>query len=169
MENEMERGGRHFHFSDKVTYIERQEVTVQSGGNFYNGPGADDGGAAHKDQDQEEIAMAIADLYDERVEENGQLVPLFADKAQWYAVFRVLSKYCNYPSRITDFVRIMRKNNYDADEPVCSYESIKKANSDCAQLAVDVSLWQQYKNLNGKYLKQCLVAGFLIKKLGFAQ
>jgi len=37
MEND-KKCERHFHFSDKVTYIEHQEITVQSGANFYNGP-----------------------------------------------------------------------------------------------------------------------------------
>lgn len=55
MGNEMERGGRHFHFSDKVTYIEHQEITVQSGAIFFNGPGADDGGGAvHMEDDRSE-------------------------------------------------------------------------------------------------------------------
>lgn len=33
-----DRPDRHFHFEKEATYIENQEITVQSGANFYNGP-----------------------------------------------------------------------------------------------------------------------------------
>lgn len=44
MENRQpeDRPGRHFYFTKEATYIEKQEITVQSGAYFYNGPGPDD-------------------------------------------------------------------------------------------------------------------------------
>lgn len=38
MAEKEEKGARHFHFAGPCTYIEKQEVTVQAGGTFYNGP-----------------------------------------------------------------------------------------------------------------------------------
>lgn len=41
MEDKSTHSKREFHFHDKVTYIERQDITVQSGATFYNGPAKD--------------------------------------------------------------------------------------------------------------------------------
>ena len=38
IEEHLNRPGRHFEFHDRVTYIEKQEITVQTGAHFHNGP-----------------------------------------------------------------------------------------------------------------------------------
>lgn len=48
------KADRVFNFSGKVTYIEKQEITVQSGATFYNGPGPSE------DDDQEDAGTPLA-------------------------------------------------------------------------------------------------------------
>lgn len=73
MENDTEHCVRHFHFSKEVTYIERQEITVESGAVFYNGPKANEQNTtgatedcSNKDEDEESLKNLIfkARLFD---------------------------------------------------------------------------------------------------------
>lgn len=112
--------------------------------------------------DEDYIHMAIVNLYD-ATDEKGKKV--FAEQGQWYAVYRVLKEYCNYPDRMTDFVNLIRKNGWDEAEPLCRYDSIRNINKSLPLLAAKVGLWQQYKSTNEKYAKQCAVAEKLMKLL----
>jgi len=114
-------------------------------------------------KDDEDIQMAIAELYN-AVDESGKKI--FTDNSQWYAVFRVLKEYCNFPERITDFVVRINKNKWAEQVPFCKYESTKAINTKLPLLSCKVSLWQQYKSINDNYEKQCLVAEKLMKLLG---
>ena len=77
-------------------------------------------------------------------DENGH--KLFAQKNQWYAVFRVLSESCDYPANIKDFCRVMTDMGMDEVMPPCKYDSIKKVPSEVTQLACKTTLWQSYRN-----------------------
>lgn len=171
IEKHLNRPGRHFEFKDKVTYIEKQEITVQSGANFYNGPKVEFVEPKEKksttlDSTDEDIHMAIADLYEATDEEGNKI---FTEQGQWYAVYRVLSSYCNYPEKMTDFVRLINKNKWAEDEPLCKYDSIASISKSLPLLSVKVSLWQQYKSTNEKYKKQCVVAEKIMKILGLIE
>lgn len=165
MEND-KKCERHFHFSDKVTYIEHQEITVQSGANFYNGPAVEPQNAIQQEID---IEAALEALYEEFVETDGRTEPLFSDQTQWYAVYRVLSEYCNYPAKISDFVKLIKEKKLDIKKPLCVYSSIRKANTDLSALAVKVGQWWLHKDKGEKYMKQYLVAQFLLKNLGYEE
>ena len=52
MEND-KKCERHFHFIYKLNYIEHQEITVQSGANFYNGPAVE---SQNDHEEKEEIS-----------------------------------------------------------------------------------------------------------------
>ena len=87
-------------------------------------------------------------------------------KTQWYAVYRVLYEYCNYPKKMTDFERdINNRMGFKEAEPACSYESFKKVPNDLTDLSVKVSKWGALKKKTPAYEQQCIVAEFLMKRL----
>ena len=71
---------------------------------------------------------------------------LLVQNNQWYAVFRVLSEYCEYPSTMKDFCRVMTDMGMDEVNPPCKYDSIKKVPTEITQLACKVNLWHSYRN-----------------------
>ena len=50
--------------------------------------------------DDEEIKQALTELLEAKTDEGK---PMMKTQTQWYAVYRVLYEYCNYPKKMTDF------------------------------------------------------------------
>lgn len=71
---------------------------------------------------------------------------LFVQNNQWYAVFRVLSESCDYPSTMKEFCRVMTDMGMDEVNPPCKYDSIKKVPGEMTQLACKTSLWRSHLN-----------------------
>lgn len=131
--------------------------------NFHISGGEAQGGS----KTDEQVRQAITELYEATVEDgDGTVRPLFSDKSQWYAVYRVLTEHCGYPSKMTDFVRLVEERGYSQQSPPCNYDSLKKAPQTCARLSCRTDLWQQFGDCGVTYLKQCRVAEFLLQRLG---
>ena len=148
---------------DKYIKVEKGAI-YNDGGYVTQNNYPDDNTAKHKAEakDDEDIHMAIDNLYS-ATDEKGEKI--FTDQGQWYAVYRVLKEYFNYPDKMTDFVVLVKKSGWAMDEPLCKYDSIRSINTNLPLLSVKVSLWQQHKNVNDKYHKQCVVAEKLMKLL----
>ena len=112
------------------------------------------------------IRAAIEALYEETM---GDGQKLFTNQSQWYAVYRVLGEFCNYPTKMTDFVQAITDKGFAVTAPLCNYNSIKKASGTCPLLSCKLSLWKQYEDKSSAYEKMCRVADFLLEKLGFAE
>lgn len=113
--------------------------------------------------DDEEIKQALTELLEAKTDEGEKLMKT---QKQWYAVFRVLSEYCNYPCKMTDFARdINSRMGFKGAEPACSYDSIKKVPNNLTDLRAKVSKWETYKSKTPAYEQQCMVAEFLMKRL----
>ena len=113
--------------------------------------------------DDEEIKQALTELLEAK---NDDGKPMMKTKTQWYAVYRVLYEYCNYPKKMTDFERdINNRMGFKEAEPACSYESFKKVPNDLTDLSVKVSKWGALKKKTPAYEQQYVVAEFLMKRL----
>ena len=113
--------------------------------------------------DDEEIKQALTELLEAKTDDGK---PMMKTKTQWYAVYRVLYEYCNYPKKMTDFERdINNRMGFKEAEPACSYESFKKVPNDLTDLSVKVSKWGALKKKTPAYEQQCIVAEFLMKRL----
>ena len=136
--------------------IEPGGIGIQN--NYY---GSQNAPLTKADQD---IKTAIEELLAAK-DENDEL--LFRNKKQWWAVFRVLKDYCNYPSQMTAFIAKMNELGFsEIDEgrrP--SYESIKKVPGDVPQMATTTTTWNTVKEKSENYAQQYVVAEFLMKKL----
>lgn len=167
MENE--KITKNFYFGDNATFIETQNIKVETGANFYNGTRAnsttDETTAIPADKNDERIAQAIASLYEAKEEVDGEERPLFTTQAQWYAVYRVLKEYCNYPAAMSDFYKIITQRGYDINEPKCVYASFRKVPNNYPNLKSKVSTWAAYQDISDKYRKQYKTAAFLLKLL----
>lgn len=158
------KADRVFNFSGKVTYIEKQEITVQSGATFYNGPGPsedddqEDTGTRKEMDEWEAIDRLLAEHDDEGT-------ALMTESAQWYAVYRVMSELCGWPAKMSEFVRMMCERGYDRTMPPVNYESLKGRNQLPHIPGVKVQLWDRYINTSGPVQKQCVVARFLLETL----
>ena len=138
--------------------------TIEPGGigiqnNYY---GSQKAPLTKADQD---IKAAIEELLAAKDENN---VPLFRNKKQWWAVYRVLKEHCNYPSQMNSFITKMNELGFsEIDEgrrP--SYESIKKVSGDVPQMATTTTTtWNTVKEKSENYAQQYVVAEFLMKKL----
>ncbi len=101
-----------------------------------------------------EIKEALVKLQEE-TDETGK--PLWHDLDQWYAVFRVLSKFCGYPSKPKEFEKTMKNLGADDLRLPCKYDNFRKVT--LHQLPQNVGLWIQYKNSADQYsMKQLKVA-----------
>ena len=113
--------------------------------------------------DDEEIRQALTELLEAKTDDGK---PLMKTQTQWYAVYRVLSEYCNYPIKMTDFERdINNRMGFKEAEPACSYQSFKKVPNELTDLIVKVSKWGAFRRKTPAYEQQCMVAEFLMKRL----
>ena len=108
-----------------------------------------------------EIKGAIEQLQNSK-DDQGNFI--MHDLDQWYAIFRVLSNYCGYPSKPKDFESTMKNIGSDNFRIPCKYENFRKVTLN--KLPSNISLWKQYSNSADQYsMKQLKVALKLIEIL----
>lgn len=101
-----------------------------------------------------DVKTAIQELQ-KVVDDKGEY--LMHDLDQWYAVFRVLSHFCGYPTKPKDFELTMKNIGSDEFRLPCKYENFRKVTLN--KLPQNVALWRQYVNSADQYsLKQLKVA-----------
>ena len=113
-----------------------------------------------------DIKATLEALLKER-DNNGKL--LFKNKKQWWAVYRVLSTFCNYPKQMTAFGTKMKELKVDEVDGKrdYSYDSLSAASKEVPQMATcSPSAWNAFKDINENYKQQYDVAEFLMQKLG---
>ena len=94
---------------------------------------------------------------------------IFRNKKQWWAVYRVLSTFCNYPKQMTAFGTKMKELKVDEVDGKrdYSYDSLSAASKEVPQMATcSPSAWNAFKDINENYKQQYDVAEFLMQKLG---
>jgi len=113
-----------------------------------------------------DIKAAIDELLKSK-NENDEFI--FKNKKQWWAVYRVLYQFCNYPSQMKAFetkIKELEVSINDAKREL-SYESLSKASNDVPQMAkCTPSAWNAFKDINENYKQQYVIADFLMLKLG---
>lgn len=113
-----------------------------------------------------EIQTAIRELQ-ETLDEKNEL--LFRNKKQWWAIYKVLSTFCNYPNKMTAFESKMKElevAKVDGKRDL-SYDSLTAASKEVPQMATcSPSAWTAFKDINENYNQQFIVADFLMLKLG---
>ena len=113
-----------------------------------------------------EIKAALEVLLKEK-DDDGKL--LFRNKKQWWAVYRVLSAFCQYPKQMTSFrTKISDMEiEYGGNPNVITYDSLTDASKTVPLMATcSPSSWDTYKEINDNYRQQYTVADFLMQKLG---
>ena len=94
---------------------------------------------------------------------------LFRNKKQWWAVYRVLHSFCNYPSQMKAFEAKMKElgvAQVDGRRDF-SYDSLSAAPKEVPLLATcSPSAWNALKDRSEHYRQQYEVAEFLMLKLG---
>ena len=94
---------------------------------------------------------------------------LFQNKKQWWAVFRVLLYFCNYPKQMTAFETKMKElevEKVDGKRDL-SYESLSAAVKDVPLMATcSPTTWNTLKDKSENYKQQYVVADFMMQKLG---
>ena len=112
---------------------------------------------------EEEIKEAILALLEAT---DGDSHRIFAEKGQWYAVYKVLSECHGYPTNIREFCDIMKNWGMDRMAPACTYNSVRKIPSDIPKSTTKVALWNNYKDkADEKFKKQIIVANKLMEML----
>lgn len=118
---------------------------------------------AKSDKDIKSAIEALLDMKDEKD------TYLFQNKKQWWAVYRVLLSYCNYPKQMTAFETKMKElevANVDGKRDL-SYESLSAAVKDVPLIATcSPATWNSLKDKSDNYKQQYVVADFLMQKLG---
>lgn len=94
---------------------------------------------------------------------------LFHNKKQWWAVFKVLSTFCNYPKQMTAFEKKMKElevAKVDGKRDF-SYDSLSAAPKEIPHMATcSPSAWNAFKDINENYKQQYDVAEYLMLTLG---
>lgn len=94
---------------------------------------------------------------------------LFKNRKQWWAVYRVLSSFCQYPQQMTSFnKKIMDMEiDYGGNPNVITYNSLTDAPKTVPLMATSSpSTWDTLKDKSDNYKQQYAVAEFLMVKLG---
>ena len=117
---------------------------------------------------EKSIKKAIEELLGEK-DAGGELI--FKNKKQWWAVYRVLAAFCNYPVKKTAFVKKIVDLGLDyADNPTAiTYDSLSAAPKDVPLMACSPDAWDSLKDISENYKQQFEVANFLMLKLGIKQ
>lgn len=94
---------------------------------------------------------------------------VFKNKKQWWAVYRVLYYFCNYPSQMTTFVTKMKELDVakiDGKRDL-SYDSLSGAAKDVPfMVACSPATWNALKDKSDNYMQQYVVAEYLMQELG---
>ncbi len=117
-------------------------------------------------QSDKDIKSAIQELIDAKTADGKNL---FQNKKQWWAVYKVLQKFCNYPSQMTAFVAKMKELEVSKvdDKRDLSYESLSAAGRDVPLIATcSPATWNTFKDKTDNYKQQYIVAEFLMQKMG---
>ena len=113
-----------------------------------------------------EIKAALESLLKEKDDKDKLL---FKNKKQWWAVFRVLSAFCQYPKQMNSFKTKITdmEIDYAGNPNIITYDSLAAAPKDVPQMATSSpSAWDTYKDISDNYKQQYAVADFLMTKLG---
>lgn len=115
-----------------------------------------------------DIKAAIIELQEARFD-GEKKEPIFKNKKQWWAVFKVLCRWCNYPSQMTAFETKMKElevAKIDGKRDL-SYESLSAASKEVPKMATcSPDTWSALKDINDNYKQQYDVSDFLMRKLG---
>ena len=115
---------------------------------------------------EKDIKATLEALLKEK-DDNGKM--LFKNKKQWWAVFRVLSTFCQYPKQMTSFKKKITdmEIDYGGNPNVITYDSLTDASNAVPQMATSSpSAWDTYKDINDNHKQQYAVAEYLMIKLG---
>lgn len=113
-----------------------------------------------------DIKAALEALLKEK-DDNDKL--LFKNKKQWWAVYRVLSTFCQYPNKMNPFKTKMTdmEIDYGGNTNVITYDSLAAAPKEVPLMATSSpSAWDALKDKSENYKQQYDVAEFLMLKLG---
>ena len=94
---------------------------------------------------------------------------LFRNKKQWWAVYRVLLTFCQYPKQMNSFKTKITdmEIDYGGNPNVMTYDSLAAAPKDVPLMATcSPSTWDTLKDKSDNYKQQYAVAEFLMVKLG---
>ncbi|MBQ6085020.1 MAG: hypothetical protein IJK94_00790 [Bacteroidaceae bacterium] len=149
-----------------VKVVENEIGNVEAGGIGVQTNHYEDNKSTHLTASDKDIKVAIEELLEAKDDKSEFL---FRNKKQWWAVYRVLKEFCNYPADMKGFETKM-KELCVADvngRPAMSYESLKGASKDIPKIAVcSPSAWSVFESISDNYKQQCIVADFLMLKLG---
>lgn len=120
---------------------------------------------APQTQSDKNIKAAVEELL--KAKERDGLV--FSNKKQWWAVYKVLKEFCNYPAQMTSFVSKMTELKLDSvdDKRRLTYDSLSAASKEVPHMTTcSPSVWVTQKDRSDNYRQQYVVAEFLMLKLG---
>ena len=143
--------------------VEYEVANVEAGGiGIQINHGKVDEAMTASDKD---IKTSIEELLKKK-DDRGEFV--FRNKKQWWAVFRVLSDFCNYPKKMTAFVAKMNELQLEhaGNSTALTYDSLSAAPKEVPQMACSPSVWSALKDINDNYRQQYVVAEFLMLQLG---
>lgn len=142
--------------------VEYEVNNVEAGG---IGIQINNGSDSKLSQSDKDIRVAIEALLRAKDGEDGFV---FKNKKQWWAVFRVLSTFCNYPTKMTAFVTKINdlELDYADNTTVITYDSLSAAPKDVPMMSCSPAAWDSMRDKSDNYKQQYVVAEFLMQKLG---
>ena len=146
-----------------VKIVENQFGNIEPGGIGIQVNNGKDEPIAKSDKDIKAVIEALLKAKDDK---DGFI---FRNKKQWWAVYRVLSTFCNYPKQMTAFGTKMKELKVDEVDGKrdYSYDSLSAAPKEVPQMATcSPSAWNAFKDISENYKQQYDVAEFLMQKLG---
>lgn len=86
----------------------------------------------------ENVKNALIRLFNENIISNGK---------HWYAIYRVLNKYCGYPEKMTEFCHAIQNLDMEEMPYPCVYRNWRNVGAELRNiLPQNLDLWNDYKN-----------------------
>ena len=146
-----------------VKIVENEFGNIEDGGIGIQINNGKEAPIAKSDKDIKEALEALLAMKDEKD------AYLFQNKKQWWAVYRVLCYFCNYPTQMTAFETKMKElevAKVDGKRDL-SYESLSAAVKEVPLMATcSPTTWNTLKDKSDNYKQEYVVANFLMQKLG---
>ena len=144
-------------------HVEHEIGNVQAGGiGIQIVGGRADTPMTASDKDIREALEELLRAKDEKGER------VFRNKKQWWAVYRVLQTFCNYPMKMTSFAVKVKDLGLDCAEgaTALTYDSLQAAPKEVPLMTCSPAAWDSLKDKSENYRQQYVVAEFLMLKLG---
>ena len=125
---------------------------------YHNGYNAPSSGLLNSEQNVREVLLRLMEATDE----DG--LRIFRYDYQWWSVMRVLSEFCDYPSKPQEFERVISNLNLGPIDHPCKADNFRRVPNLCPTRIAkpNVWLWRNYLDTSSSMEREVIRAALTL-------